>query len=213
MMRFLFTLIAALVFFTRISAQTEQQSAYWTRLYAQISGSAPWEIHLEADERKEWGTNEHLQFITHASARRRLNTKWSVAPGASYSTVTGVPEYRLFQEAHTQWPLWSKWSIQQRIRVEERWFDQPNRANLRFRFRMRYRLQLNYSPWAWGLFKLSEEYLFHTDAFDQNRVYAAFEGRFSQKIAIEMGYLFIYQKRSSNTLASDIWRTTLLVRL
>jgi hypothetical protein len=182
-------------------AQSDPVFAYWTRLYLQKSMGHNWAMHYEVDERRNWDGHGHLQFITHLHARRTwAQQRWALAPGTSFSYVNQVPEYRLFQEAMYWFPLGKHWKINQRLRLDERWFDQPN-ASTRFRFRVRYRLQGESRLGKSFMGKLAWEYMTHTDEFDQNRFYAALEWRKNKHLAVELGYMNLYRKINTNHIS------------
>jgi hypothetical protein len=189
-------------------AQTTHQQAYWLRLYLRGELGKKWSWHWELDERRLIRPDRQLQFITHAHLRRKLSGWADVAVGGSHSVVNERPEWRLFQELHCAVPLSARWRWTNRFRTEQRCLQQTD-SNWQWRHRLRYRAQLGYKISAKWSARLSDEAMWHTDEFDQNRLYAAVERRCSKMFSWEVGYLKLYQKRAETAYFDrDIVRCT-----
>lgn len=172
------------------------------------------ELHVEVDERRRLDNNNHVQFISHNHLRWWINSKAAIAGGVSYSYANGLKEIRPFQEFHYRMPITKTIEISHRFRTEQRWLQNANKEDYRFRSRWRYRLQCSYMPNKRWILKAIYEVMTHTDAFDQNRLYSGVEYKFNAHISLEMGYLSILQKRSETAkLKSDIFRTTVLFKI
>ena len=124
--------------------------------------------------------------------------------GLTYSAVwqgiLAAPEWRPFQEFYFYQKLNDKARLTHRLRTEQRWFHNYKTDVLtegyNFKFRFRYMLRFDYKLSDKWVFKLSDELMYHTDDFDQNRIYGGFEYKFAKTASIELGYLKLYQKRS-----------------
>lgn len=207
-MRLIKLMLLGLAFCGNAQAQTTHQQSYWLRAYARGKVQEKWSWHLELDERRLIRPDRQLQVIAHAHLHRRVGERAEVSAGGSHSAVNGRAEWRLFQELHYAVPLGSRLRWVSRLRSEQRWLRQPE-GDWQWRLRGRYRAQLDYkiSP-KWTL-KLSDEAMWHTDEFDQNRLYAATERRFSRSFSWEVGYLKLCQKRSESAYFDrDILRST-----
>lgn len=155
-----------------------------------------------------------MQFITHTHLRWNIRKKTALATGLSYSLINGRFEIRPFQELHLRTPVNARWDIIHRLRSEQRWFQQPENEQFLLRYRYRYRLQINHKLNQKWILKLADEWMTHTDAFDQNRIYAGIEFRWVAHFSIETGYLHIKQRRTATQrLESNTLRTTLLFTL
>lgn len=198
---------------TVLPAQVTNQQSYWLRFYFQETFAKKWSWHLELDERRLINPDRQLQFITHAHVHRQLGKGTEVSIGGSYSVVNQVMEHRLFQEFHYNKLLGQRMIWANRFRTEQRRMEKEE-GLWQWRFRVRYRLQLGYLLGKnWGL-KLSDEIMWHTDAFDQNRIYVAIEKKFSKVFSLEIGYLKLYQFRSESAYFDrDILRSTFYLKL
>jgi hypothetical protein len=195
------------------AAQTTQQNVYWVRLYMQYALTSKLELHVEVDERRRLDNNNHVQFISHNHLRWLINSKAAIAGGVSYSYVNGLKEIRPFQEFHYRMPIHKKVEIGHRFRTEQRWLQNADKTDYRFRSRWRYRLHCNYKPNEKWVFKVIDEVMTHTDAFDQNRIYGGVEHKFNPHISLEMGYMRLFQKRNETAkLKSNIFRATVLLK-
>ena len=173
--------------------EVTRQQSLWGRLYLQGKISPKWSWHWELDERLLVPA-EQLQFISHAHLHRKLGPQTELSLGASYSTVSGTPEPRLFQELHWGIPVGKRWKLAQRYRTEQRFFH-PAAGEWDIRLRARYRIQATFQASRHFSVKASDELLWQNTGFDQNRIYGAAEYRFSPVFALEMGYLNLYQRR------------------
>ncbi len=201
-------LLLFLVFFENAEAQTTHQQAYWLRVYARGKLQEKWSWHLELDERRLIRPDRQLQFIAHAHLHWRVGARTEVSLGGSHSIVNELPEWRLFQELHYVVPIGGQLRLANRFRTEQRWLSQVE-GDWRLRFRLRFRLQLDYKIGAKWVAKISDEIMWHKEAFDQNRTYVAFERGLSKVLSWELGYLKIFQRRTESTcFERDILRST-----
>jgi hypothetical protein len=208
MLRFTFAIFLLLPIVQITAQEVTPQQSYWTRIYLQGKINEKWAWNLETDERRLIRPDRQLQFIAHAHIQIKPNPSLVIAGGTTYSLVNDIPEWRLFQEFYWTVPLTKKLKITNRFRTEQRSFH-VTESNWQLRLRWRYRLQLAYTVNPKIILKCSDEYMWQDDNFDQNRIYAAIEYRFSKHFSCEMGYLKLYQRRKDNLFFNrDILRTT-----
>ncbi len=201
-------MLLSLAFWGNAQAQTIHQQAYWLRLYTRGDIGKKWSWHLELDERRFIRPDQQLQFIAHAHLHRQLGKRTEVSAGGSHSVVNEPPEWRLFQELHYAVPLGRRLRLANRLRTEQRWLQQAD-EDWRWRLRLRYRTQLDYKISGKWTAKLSGEVMWHTDDFDQSRAYMGVERQFSKRLAWEVGYLKLHQKRTETAwFERDILRST-----
>lgn len=225
---FLFLINHSLAF-----AQKEvvHQSLYWVRYYNILNFNPKWSWHNEIDTRHFFVNSRQHQLIIHSRASYRLTDAWTIAAALTYSAqkpqnpdVTPrpvTPEFRTWQEAAYNQAFSKRFALNYRIRIEERFlsthpghfdFDEPHP----FVFRHRYRAQLGYTIKKANLaFRVSNELFlnnFQGTLFDQNRVYLSVEKRFNPALAVEVGYMNIYQRTRTPGLyyQRDNLRLTLL---
>lgn len=214
-----------ILFQNKIGAQTKQvtnQSLYWVRYYNQLSFNNKWTWHNEIDERRFFENNRQQQLIMHSKLHYSFLKNADIAVGFTYSLQSPqdpnatnqlvIPELRPVLELNFNTPITTKLSIQQRIRMDQRFIHANNGKELSdgydFNCRFRYRLQLSYKltsdinklPLT---LKLQNEFMlnigknFINNQFDQNRIYAGFEQEFNKNFSVELGYLYCYQQRAS----------------
>jgi Protein of unknown function (DUF2490) len=204
---FIFVIICVPAFLWAQRTVTHDQS-YWIRLYVQGKINTNWTWQLEADERRFIKPDRQMQFIAHATVQRKLCKSTGIGGGLTFSEVNAVPEWRLFQELNWTKPLGDAVKLSVRFRPEQRFFH-LGENNWDQRFRWRYRLQLVYALNQGISIKGSEELMRQNGDFDQNRLYGALNFKISKKVAVEVGYLKIYQKRTEARFFSrDVLRTT-----
>lgn len=223
----------------RVSAQnkeTTHQSLFWTRYYNQFSLNEKFTWHNEIDNRTFFEKNRHHHLIMHTRLHYKSTKNTDFAIGLTYSlqdpqdpnsksTLT-IPEIRPHQEFNYAIPVNKRLSIQQRFRVDERFFHKNNGKELidgfDFNFRFRYKLQVNYKiskpeniiPTT---LKIANELMINSgkniinNQFDQNRIYFAVEQGINKNFSVELGYLKWYQQRASGYqfFDRDILRLTI----
>lgn len=192
-------------------SQVLHQNAYWLRLYFRVKINDNWSAQTEFDNRRFFGENQQLQFITHTHLHRKIGKNTSRRDmegslGFTFSEVwqgdLPVPELRPFQEFYTFNKLSNKWRLSHRFRTEQRWFHnyigEKLTSGFNFKFRFRYMSRLEYRFSDKVLMKGNAEVMYHHDDFDQYRYYGGLEYKFFKNLSIEAGYLKVYQKRANN---------------
>jgi hypothetical protein len=205
-------------------AQTEKnvdhQSLLWTRYSNQLTLNSKWLIHSEFDNRVFIHPFEENLYLIRVQGRYKIHTDVDLGAGLAYFSIATqdpetthdfrTPEYR--GEQNITWKQeFSKFTLNQRIQIEERFFHNANKDGLQpgttFSWRFRYRIQGEYSYW-----KKQSQYLkaivydelminggknVVKNTFDQNRIYAALQYGVNKNIALELGYLKSFQQRAS----------------
>jgi Protein of unknown function (DUF2490) len=205
-MKKIFICIILILSALSLTSQIVHQQTYWTRLYVRVKINDNWSWQTEVDNRRFIGENKQLQFIAHTHIHRKLGKNTEGSVGFTFSEVwqgiLPVPEFRPFQEFYIYQKLNDKARFTHRFRTEERWFRNYKNDALtegyNFKFRLRYMLRFDYKLSEKWLLKLNGEVMYHTDDFDQNRIYGGFEYKFRKDVSLELGYLNAYQKRANN---------------
>lgn len=198
------------------------QSLYWMRYYNQLTLNKKMVWHNEFDDRRFFENNRQQQFIYHSRLQYKFAPNADVAFGFTYSLQSPqdpksksdlvVSELRPVQEINYMIPVNDRFSIQQRLRIDERFIHKSAGSNLvdgyNFNFRFRYRLQANYKVSKAEaklptIIKAANELMINAgkkiiyNQFDQNRLYVGVEQGLTKKISLELGYMYLYQQRSS----------------
>lgn len=235
-------LIFLLFSFLVVQAQKTviNQELYWVRYYnlMEINNRFTW--HNEAEIRRFWQGNVQHHFIMHTRMHYRTGQNTNAAFGLTYSRQSPqdpvstsklvVPEFRGVQEFNYTIPLSNRFSLQQRLRIDERFIRRNDGVELlsgvSFNFRFRFRLQANYvlsseRATKRTILKLSNEVMFNAgkeivyNQFDQNRIYIGIERDLSKTFSAEIGYLKWYQQTAAGNVFfnRDIIRFTLYHKL
>ena len=236
--RILFFLMFMFLLKPQASAQRTvlKQNLYWLRYYNQLSISKKLTWHNEIDDRRFFENNRRQQLIFHSRLQCKFIKNFDAAFGFTYSsqspqdphstsTLT-IPEFRPVQEISYSNSLSSKFNLQQRLRIDERFIHRNDGVNLLegydFNIRFRYRIQMSYRinriedkvPIA---VRISDELMINSGnkyadrRFDQNRIYTGVELGFAKNLSAELGYLHLFQQRSkiNHFFERDIIRITI----
>jgi len=236
----LFTLIFIASGYGHAQKSTTHQNLYWLRYYNQLSINQKFIWHNEIEERRFFQNNKANNLIIHSRLHYKIKPNLDVAAGLTYSeqgsqspnTTTNfkVPEIRPVQELNYTLPISRKFALQQRLRLDQRFIRSNDgselqhgyRFNLRFRlsFQLLYKLNSDTSKKQTTV-KIANELMINAgknityNQFDQNRIYIAIQQDFNKNIALELGYLKIYQQKAvgNQFLNRDIFRLSLYHRL
>jgi hypothetical protein len=227
MIKIIKNLLLLLVLLNSITAksQTKQvtnQSLYWMRYYNQLSLNEKWTWHNEIDTRRFLVNSKHHHLIMHSRIHYKFYKNVDAALGFTYSlqdpqdpyseSNLTIPELRIVQEINQNNPITNKFSIQHRVRIDERFFRKNDGKELLegydFNFRFRYRFQATYKLLEQEnknatTLKVADEIMINAgknivyNHFDQNRIYAGVEQGLSKNFSVELGYMYWYQQRAS----------------
>lgn len=162
----------------------------------------PQKMTLTLDAQPRWQENwrEFDRVLATATLTYPLTEHISISQGYTWRGKQHpefTSEHRPWQQLQFQWQQ-KRLTLSQRLRVEERFFDNTNGLTLRGRSQTRGSLTLDaQKKWAWIL---SDE-VFWTMAnadngqksgFEQNRLYTGIQRRLNPHTAVEAGYLLQY---------------------
>lgn len=199
-----------------------KQNLYWLRYYNQLSLNKKMTWHNEIDDRRFLENHRRQQLIIHSRLHYQFIKNLDAAVGMSYSSQSPqdphsssgltIPEFRPVQEISFINPFSRKFSLQQRLRVDERFIHRNNGVNLiegyDFHIRFRYRIQMSYRinevedkiPLT---AKFSNEIMINSGSrfadrrFDQNRIYSGLETGLIENLSAELGFLHLFQQRAT----------------
>lgn len=209
-----------------ISAQEPEKSVVtqdivWLRYHNILNINERWLLTTEIDVRRfVFPDRAHQWVLPRLHTHYKLSNQLNVGGGAALflqalpqeqesDVVYTRPEIRPHQEVNLRHIL-GKLSINQRVRVEERFFLGTDFDRPEFNFRFRYQLLASFSLMEMEnnqslQLKVADEIMFNAGAtivnnvFDQNRIYAAFQLIHSKNWSTEVGYMHWHQKRPSGT--------------
>ncbi|NJM79994.1 MAG: DUF2490 domain-containing protein [Flavobacterium sp.] len=209
--------------FAQESKVINKQQIIWYTYIFNSSLSTKWSVVTDIQERHFVNpTAQHLWAIR-SNFKRDLGNQWDFGIGGMLfcqrsntpeaSTLPTIPELRPHFEFNNKQKLW-KGTLSHRYRFESRFFQNLHEnklasgfafRNFRFRYLVGYTLSLvnkNESNDVVLSVKLQDEIMLNfgnkivTNVFDQNRIYIGFNYSMSKRIALEMGYLNIFQQQS-----------------
>lgn len=232
-----FLLLSFLLSFDSVAQKMiTHQSLYWVRYINQLTINEKWTWQNEIDNRRFLKSNRQHHLIIHSRLHYKIFKNSDFAFGFTYSLQSPqdpnataslvVPELRPVQEINLYNPLSIRFTLQQRLRIDERFIHKNNELILvdgyNFNFRFRYKLQANYEVTKKDaknktVVKIADEVMINAgkniiyNSFDQNRIYVAVEQGINKHISVELGYLHWFQQRTSGYqfFERDIVRFTL----
>ena len=146
----------------------------------------------------------HL-YLYRSGIRHQLNSHWNVAAGGAllFTRVSYNKndhefgqENRLWQEVVHQTSQSATFRLQNRFRVEERFFDAVENRSAFHAVRFRYRSLLTYAVRKNLLMQVADEYMQQlADAhlkFNQNRLYATLIRTLAKQSQVQLSYIWQY---------------------
>nr|WP_315231848.1 DUF2490 domain-containing protein [uncultured Flavobacterium sp.] len=236
--RIIFFLFVSVLCQAQTEKNIDHQSILWTRHNNQLVLNEKWSLHSEFDNRVFLKPVKENLYVIRIQGRYKINEHLEAGIGfAHFSVATQepevsydfkIPEYRGQQDL--TWKLnANKVTLLQRFQAEERFIHNANKESLlpgsTFTWRFRYRLQADYIFWKkenqFLKTILSDEIMFNVgktiikNTFDQNRIYAALQYGINKNIALELGYLNSFQRRTNgiNYFNRDIIRFSIFHKI
>jgi|GEM_PF-722881 len=196
------------------SQETRSQSIYWIRYQNQLLFSEKLYWNNELDNRRFFAPDVQHQLIFHSRLHYKikkfdygagLTVSWAYAQFPEEPVAHPTMEIRPVVEVTHENKI-RNWIIQNRVRLDNRFFEADKNENIlehsRYTARLRYRFQLRIpllqkdGSMLAGMRIADEVMLNHRqNTFDQNRVYVSLDLHLSKKISLETGYIYIYQQR------------------
>lgn len=211
------------------------ESVYWLRYQNQMHFSPSLYSNLEIDNRRFFHPDVQTQLIIHSRLHYKfrrwdfaggLTGSWAYAAQADRPISHPTAEFRPVAEATFEKAM-KKWSLQQRLRIDNRFIEEDRFGDLtdgfEYTMRSRYRVQGKFTlvrkkPSFGELYlRIADEIMLNhrESTFDQNRIYLTADWAISDRVIFETGYIHIYQKRfgTGEYLERNVLRITLLHRI
>lgn len=224
------------------SRHIEHQQLLWMGCFSTVNFNECWSLMSDLQERRFINPDAQHQLVMRTQLQRELTNGWAAALGlcrflqSSNDPASGmdlvVPEWRPHAELSVSHSA-GDWRIGHRYRTEARYFHETADGGLApgYAFgniRVRYRLACDI-PLIKGkgglperlLLRLADELHLNfggniaNNAFDQNRIMMGVQSALSRSIAVELGYLNLFQQRPSGMAyyARDIVRVAVHHRI
>jgi hypothetical protein len=195
--------------------RVQHQQQHWMRYQNQIVFNDRVYWNNEVDNRRFINPDQQFQLIAHSRVHLKkdrwdlaggLTASWAYTPSPEIKIQHPTFELRPVVEASYEIPF-RKFLLQQRIRVDNRFFEEDRFADLsgpyeyvaRFRYRIQARAALRKNDEGKPIagIKLADEIMINHKGnfFDQHRIYVSCDLRLSSRFNLEVGYINIYQQR------------------
>jgi hypothetical protein len=195
--------------------ETRQNTTTWLSLNTQWFFNQRWSLFSDASYRRSDFISNPQLILLRTYPVYRISPSFSAAAG--YAHLWSAPdenkldfmldEDRLFEQLVASSRL-KKTNLIQRLRIEQRWQEfvvnsRPSdltRFTLRYRYLVSFRIPVTNRKYFPSLV-LAEELMLHSGKvvehgnFEQNRIYAGLFQRFSRMFSMDLGYMYVYQKR------------------
>lgn len=231
MLRIFYILLFFIISPVLLFAQTKEQ-AVWFSILNTTKINDHWGLQFDIQFRSADDVKYMRNFLFRSAIAYAFNKKNNVSIGHSESDTnsgpapyTSLTEHRI-NEQYIHNESIKSIAITNRFRLEQRFIEKTPTTSVfsqRFRYSLRVLIPLakQGSSFKKGLFATVQDEVFinvqnkdkiNGSLFDQNRAYAGIGQRFSPKIDMELGYMKLFQKRSSTDLSSSIVQLAFFTR-
>lgn len=203
--------------FAQRPREVQIQNHFWTSINTQARISNKWTLITDVQIRRTNYLKNNNFYYTRLGASYAITKNLSVAFSGGHmwlanrtaTTELFVNENRLVQQVQLNHPF-GKIQLSQRLRLEERWIQKLMNSELtntyRYITRIRYQLSLSvplsknkYAP----SLAFADELMMQTgkdiiyNNFDQNRWFAGIKQQIIPSLAVDFGYMRVWQQRLS----------------
>ena len=193
-----------ILFFVLAPARPQPKDYNWATVQVPVEFSKHWQMLNEYSYRSLGESFSLYQVFLRAGARYVFNPSWNAGASFDYIlTRTSLQksnheygtELRPWQEVNYNLPLGNNFLLQNRVRVEERFFKAVSNKDAYTGFRFRYRAGcLKKFNSTWGL-QLTNEYLEELEkkklSFNQNRVFINTICQLDHTTQLQAGYYYV----------------------
>ena len=219
----LLVLPVGLLLYVQSSFGQQSQLLHWNTLQLPVQISSSWQVHNDISYRTIGVSASAFQYTFRTGIRRFINDKWNVATGlAFFFTRTSFDktnhefgqEFRLWQEVVKENKLNKKLILQNRSRIEERFFAATTLRDKNFAMRLRYKLaivQVLSEKWK---IQLANEYMRQYArgefTFQQNRLATTAIFSFNTSTHLQAGYIWSKLATSTQHFISCTFSKTIM---
>ena len=194
-------IISTIVAKTAIAQQPE--TAVWMGLQMPVIFTSKWQWHNDAGFRTIGLSRYAYQYLYRTGAKYNFNKEWNIATGLAFFLTRNSDqksdhefgkEFRLWHELNHNRQTNQGFSLQNRIRIEERWFGNVQNKPPYFALRFRYRLAVTEKISTKWSIQLADEYMqqYTNDnfSFNQNRLMVSAIYTFNNTAQLQFGYMW-----------------------
>jgi hypothetical protein len=193
----------------------------WFSLQLPVNFSHKWQWHNDAGYRTMEYSFSAYQFFYRSGARYYFTKSWSTASGYALFFTSNSnqksdhefgKEFRLWQELNAQQPFLKFFSIQNRFRTEQRWFDSVTSKDAFFGLRWRHRAAITKKiAEKWSL-QLADEYMQQLAegvfSFNQNRLQLLAIVKMNHSGQVQAGYMWLKRPQQSQHIVTVSFQKT-----
>jgi hypothetical protein len=197
-----------------------QETIIWNALQLPVRLSSKWQMPVDFSYRTLGFSTAAYQYTFRSGIRRFINKTWSVASGlALFFTRTSFEkenrefgrEFRVWEEGVADSKLGKNFVLQNRLRIEERFFEATSKYDKYTAIRFRYKLGISKFFKEKYKLQLAEEYMEHLTSgkfsFQRNRVYISCGYIIDPLTQIEAGYIWSATPDIRNYITISFQRT------
>ncbi len=195
----------------------------WMSIFNNIKFTDRWSLQLDAQFRSADDVKYLRNFLFRPAAIYTIDKKNNIGLGYALFDSNGpapsvtLSENRIYEQ-YTHTESLKAISFTNRLRFEQRFVEKtPNNVafSQRFRYFLRVVLPLTKQETTFkkGIYTALQDEIFinvhnknlvNGSLFDQNRAYVSLGNRFSSKFDMEIGYMNLFQKRSTTDLRNNV---------
>ena len=196
-----------IIILTMVMSKTQyifsQEKIIWTSVSLPVRFSQKWQAPVDVSYRTLGFSSSAYQYTFRGGVRWNMSSSWSASAGfARFLTRNSftksddvfVPEFRIWQDVVSEKKLKNRFTLQNRLRIEERFFDKTSESEKYSAIRLRYRIGVARLLGNKFRVQLAEEYMEHYSfsrfSFQQNRVYASCGLLLNAVTQIDAGYIW-----------------------
>lgn len=208
-------------FTTKATLSQVPATGNWFALQLPVRLSNKWQWHNDAGYRTIGFSIAAYQYLLRSGIRYNINNSWNTATGYAFFFTRSSfekadhefgKEFRLWQELNAQHTFLKSYIIQNRLRMEQRWFDAVGNNDAYFGLRLRHRAAITkvFSE-NWNL-QLADEYMQQLTqgvfSFNQNRLQLNVIYKMNHAEQVQAGYMWLNRQRQSQHIITITFQKT-----
>lgn len=202
-------IFGSVLFISSAFGQTPKTET-WFSIQLPVALSPKWQWHNDAGYRTIGSSLNLYQYLYRTGVRKIITKNWSAATGvaffstrASYQKENHVfgNEFRIWHEINHQQMAGGSANFQNRLRIEERFFQQAGDEEAYNALRLRYRTGITQKLTSNWSMQIADEYMQQLSKadfnFNQNRLMFSVIRTIKQQVQLQAGYMWLLRSNSS----------------